>query len=155
MDFPYLEKVAKLNIAALAALASAPPPPEPTVEGAVSTDTTVKWPWLVGPDFFRGRMENPYYAKGYFIHWRRTDEANWSHKKPANEASCISVLSVRINQTTIDVPTCRETLKSIRVDDWVFGVSSVSKEGFESPVASAVPGGAFKPWVAPSPAEKK
>ena len=35
MDFPYLEKVAKLNIAALAALASAPPPPEPTVEGAV------------------------------------------------------------------------------------------------------------------------
>ena len=44
MDFPYLEKVTKLNIAALAALASAPPPPEPTVEGAVSTDTTVKWP---------------------------------------------------------------------------------------------------------------
>ena len=33
----------------------------------------------------------------------------------------------------------------IRVDDWVFGVSSVSKDGFESPVASAVPGGAFKP----------
>ena len=40
-------------------------------------------------------------------------------------------------------------LKGIRVDDWVFGVSSVSKDGFESPVASAVPGGAFKPWVKP------
>ena len=40
-------------------------------------------------------------------------------------------------------------LKHIRVDDWVFGVSSVSKDGFESPVASAVPGGAFKPYVAP------
>ena len=39
MDFAYLEKVAKLNIAALAGLASAPPPPEPKVEGAVSTDT--------------------------------------------------------------------------------------------------------------------
>jgi hypothetical protein len=38
----------------------------------------------------------------------------------------------------------------IRVDDWVFGVSSVSKAGFESPVASAVPGGAFKPYVAPA-----
>jgi hypothetical protein len=38
------------------------------------------------------------------------------------------------------------------VDDWVFGVSSVSKDRFESPVASAVPGGAFKPYVAP---EKK
>ena len=42
-----------------------------------------------------------------------------------------------------------ETLPHIRVDDWVFGVSSVSADGFESPVASAVPGGAFKPYVAP------
>jgi hypothetical protein len=41
------------------------------------------------------------------------------------------------------------TLYHIRVDDWVFGVSSVSRDGFESPVASAVPGGAFKPYVAP------
>ena len=40
-------------------------------------------------------------------------------------------------------------LPRIRVDDWVFGVSSVSKDGYESPVASAVPGGAFKPYVAP------
>jgi hypothetical protein len=40
-------------------------------------------------------------------------------------------------------------LPHIRVDDWVFGVSSVSEDGFESPVASAVPGGAFKPYVAP------
>ena len=43
MDFPYLEKVTKLNVAALAAIASAPPPPEPKVEGAVSTDTTLTW----------------------------------------------------------------------------------------------------------------
>jgi hypothetical protein len=45
---------------------------------------------------------------------------------------------------------CRTVLKGTRVDDWVFGVSSVSKDGFESPVASAVPGGAFKPWVKPA-----
>jgi hypothetical protein len=45
-------------------------------------------------------------------------------------------------------------LPHIRVDDWVFGVSSVSKDGFESPVASAVPGGAFRPYVAP-PSNKK
>ena len=49
-------------------------------------------------------------------------------------------------------PNCKIVLPHIRVDDWVFGVSSVSKDGFESPVASAVPGGAFKPYVAP---EKK
>ena len=44
---------------------------------------------------------------------------------------------------------CKAVLSHIRVDDWVFGVSSVSEDGFESPVASAVPGGAFKPYVAP------
>jgi hypothetical protein len=46
-------------------------------------------------------------------------------------------------------------LPHIRVDDWVFGVSSVSKDGFESPVASAVPGGAFKPYVPPPAAASK
>ena len=45
---------------------------------------------------------------------------------------------------------CKAVLPHIRVDDWVFGVSSVSKDGFESPVASAVPGGAFKPYIAPA-----
>jgi hypothetical protein len=40
-------------------------------------------------------------------------------------------------------------LPHVRVDDWIFGVSSVSKDGFESPVASAVPGGAFHPYIAP------
>ena len=52
----------------------------------------------------------------------------------------------RIGKVLVELP-------GIRVDDWVFGVSSISKDGFESPVASAVPGGAFRPYVAP--AEKK
>ena len=52
-------------------------------------------------------------------------------------------------------PQCKIVLPHIRVDDWVFGVSSVSKDGFESPVASAVPGGAFKPYVAPPPKPKR
>ena len=43
VDFAYLAKMTKLNIAALAAIASAPPPPEPKVEGGVSTDTTISW----------------------------------------------------------------------------------------------------------------
>ena len=47
---------------------------------------------------------------------------------------------------------CEVILPQVRVDDWVFGVSSVGTGGFESPVASAVPGGAFKPYVKP---EKK
>jgi hypothetical protein len=123
MDFPYLARVTKLNVAALAWLASAPPPPEPTVEGAVSTDTTVTWNPVPG-------------ATAYRVRWRRTDSSQWdSQVLVSNEDQFIATGHV---------------LKGIRVDDWVFGVSSVSKDGFESPVASAVPGGAFKPWVKPA-----
>jgi len=122
MDFPYLAKVAKLNIAALAGIASAPPPPEPNVEGAVSTETTISWPCVPA-------------AARYAVRWRRTDANQWQESSPADN-SCA-------NGTAI------VNLRHIRVDDWVFGVSSVSKDGFESPVASAVPGGAFKPYVAP------
>ena len=134
MDFPYLAKITKLNIAALAAMASAPPPPEPRVEGAVSTDTTVGWK-AVGANLYR-------------IHWRRTDEAQWSHALDARP-DCALVAIIAGHRDPNAVPTCTEKLPHIRVDDWVFGVSSVSKDGFESPVASAVPGGAFKPYIAP------
>jgi len=52
---------------------------------------------------------------------------------------------------TVGTPgRCKVVLPHIRVDDWVFGVSSVSTDGFESPVASAVPGGAFHPYIAPA-----
>ena len=48
---------------------------------------------------------------------------------------------------------CQVELKGIRVDDWVFGVSAVSPDGFESPVVAAVPGGAFRPYTPPPPAQ--
>ncbi len=125
MDFPYLAKVAELNIAALAGLASAPPPPAPKVEGAVATDTTVSWATVPA-------------ASAYKVWRRRTDASNWevSRAMPANACAA----------------ACKLVLPHIRVDDWVFGVSSVGRDGFESPVASAVPGGAFHPYIAP---EKK
>jgi very-short-patch-repair endonuclease len=155
MDFPYLEKVTKLNIAALAAIASAPPPPERIeVEGAVSTDTQLRWSW-----------HGEHKGSGYRVHWRRTDAAQWQHSKESKDSKGLNdanpvicarqeFYSVRDRPET-DLkryPYCVVTLPHIRVDDWVFGVSSVSADGFESPVASAVPGGAFKPWVAPVPA---
>ncbi len=68
MDFAYLAKVAKLNVAALAAIASAPPPPEPKVEGAVRTDTAIEWKQAPG-------------AAKYLIRWRRTDAGQWEHAK--------------------------------------------------------------------------
>ena len=44
-------------------------------------------------------------------------------------------------------------LDGVRVDDWVFGVSSIAPDGSESPVASAVPGGAFRPYTPPPAAQ--
>ena len=126
VDFAYLAKMTKLNVAALAAIASAPPPPGPKVEGAVATDTTLTWPPVEG-------------ASTYNVRWRRTDANQWEVARSVPASQCAAA--------------CKAVLPHIRVDDWVFGVSSVSKDGFESPVASAVPGGAFKPYVAP-PAKK-
>jgi hypothetical protein len=123
VDFPYLAKMTKLNVGALAAIASAPPPPAPKVEGGVSTDTTVTWAPIGG-------------AASYVIRWRRTDANQWEVSRPVPAGACTE--------------TCKIVLPHIRIDDWVFGVASVSKAGFESPVASAVPGGAFRPYVAPA-----
>jgi hypothetical protein len=139
MDFPYLAKVTKLNVAALAWLASAPPPPEAKVEGAVSTDTTVAWDPVVG-------------ARGYMIHRRRTDGNQWETVQSIGSAAgvegdaCPRLDRDLASQLRL---SCGFVLKGVRVDDWVFGVSSIGANGFQSPVAAALPGGAFKPWVEP------
>jgi len=145
VDFAYLAKMTKLNVAALAAIASAPPPPGPKVEGAVSTDTTIGW----------GKVP---YAAAYRVWWRRTDASQWEVSRPAMKPrecplgvhSGSDWADPRNGVETYSLPPCKIVLPHIRVDDWVFGVSSVSKDGFESPVASAVPGGAFKPYEAPA-----
>jgi Zn-dependent M28 family amino/carboxypeptidase len=137
MDFPYLTKVVKLNIAALAALASAPPPPEPVVEGAVKPDTTVTWKPVQG-------------AGSYKVYWRRTDLPGWDSGVPTSAIQTQEVRNVAGAMVQKNSDT-QVTLGTIRVDDWVFGVSSVGANGFESPVASAVPGGAFKPYIPPPP----
>jgi hypothetical protein len=135
VDFPYLAKMTRLDAATLAAIASAPPPPAPKVEGAVSTDTTITWAPVSG-------------AQDYYVYKRRTDAADWEDRP--------SMVVVRsCDQGKCDPSAdLKATLPHIRVDDWVFGVASVSN-GFQSPVASAVPGGAFKPYVAPAKSEKK
>ena len=41
-----------------------------------------------------------------------------------------------------------DKLDRVRGDDWIFGVSAKAADGSESPIASAVPGGAFLPLAA-------
>jgi hypothetical protein len=136
MDFPYLRKVTQLNVATIAALARAPMPPEPRVEGAVSTDTTIQWAPVRG-------------AGHYIARWRRTDAAQWEHSLRIGADGCGSQVT---NPGEVLATGCRAVLRGVRVDDWVFGVSSVAADGSESPVASAVPGGMFRPLSPPAPA---
>ena len=120
VDFAYLTRVTRLNVAALAGLARVPMPPAPRVEGAVSTDTTLSWSPVRG-------------AARYIARSRRTDERDWG-------------APIAIDGDAIgDDGRISVTLTGLRVDDWVFGVSSLSVEDDESPIASAVPGGAFTP----------
>jgi hypothetical protein len=115
MDFPYLAKVTRLNIAGLAALAAAPMPPASTAEAAVQTFTDVKWSAVPG-------------AATYSVWRRRTDAPGWEEKP-----------------VIADVVATSARLEGVRGDDWIFGVSAKAASGAESPVSAAVPGGAFGP----------
>ncbi len=70
-------------------------------------------------------------AARYRVWQRRTDAPGWD-AKPLAET----------DQTHL-------RLEGVRGDDWFFGVSSLAADGSESPVASAVPGGAYVPEAKP------
>jgi Zn-dependent M28 family amino/carboxypeptidase len=112
VDFAYLGQVARLNIATMAALASAPMVPAGvTIEGAVKPDTTLSWNAVPG-------------AAGYRVWWRSTTSPQWTNSRWAGAAT-------------------RLVLTGIPIDDYFFGVSAVSEDGFESPVVFPGPAGAF------------
>ncbi|GAB3786717.1 M20/M25/M40 family metallo-hydrolase [Dyella agri] len=64
-------------------------------------------------------------AAGYRVHWRDTTAPQWQHA-----------------QATGDVD--RYVLKDVVIDDWFFGVSSVSSDGYESPVVFPGDAGSFE-----------
>lgn len=67
MDFPYLAKVTRLNVRALAKLARTPMPPAPVVKGAVKPSTDIEWQSVPG-------------AVRYTVWQRRTDAPMWEKK---------------------------------------------------------------------------
>jgi hypothetical protein len=122
VDFPYLARVTRLNAITLAALASAPAPPtEVKLTGAVSPDTTLAWTPSPGAVLHR-------------VWWRETTDPVWT---PA--------------QSRLAGPGAVSlTLKGVNIDDYSFGVSALSADGFESPVEFPGPGGAFVSEAPPS-----
>lgn len=61
-------------------------------------------------------------AAGYRVWWRATTAPRWEHSR-----------EVRASATEL-------TLPGIVIDDWFFGVTAVSADGYESPVAFPGPG---------------
>ena len=85
VDFTYLAKVTRLNVAALAALAAAPAPPSSvTIEGAVSADTTLKWQAVPG-------------AARYVVWWRKTDAPRWQFSRDAGLATTLTLKGIDID----------------------------------------------------------
>ena len=113
VDFAYLSQVTRLNVVAMASLASAPPPPSGVkIEGAVSPDTKVSWTATPG-------------AVGHRVWWRVTTDPQW-----------------RLNRW---VPAATATtLKDVVIDDFFFGVSAISPDGWESPVVFPGAAGSFE-----------
>ncbi|MDE1147051.1 MAG: M20/M25/M40 family metallo-hydrolase [Azospirillaceae bacterium] len=63
-------------------------------------------------------------ATGYRVWWRDTIAPVWQYDRWAGDAATV-------------------TLPNVVIDDWFFGVSSVSKDGYASPVVYPGPAGSF------------
>ncbi|MCA8941098.1 MAG: M28 family peptidase [Planctomycetes bacterium] len=112
MDFDYLAQVARLNVALLLELASAPRAPSRVqASGARDAyDTLVRWNEVEGAD-------------RYEVVWRDTTAADWEHAKVFAEAA----------MDRSDA-TCGVRLVGVCLDDVVVGVRSVGKDGSRSRV---------------------
>jgi Zn-dependent M28 family amino/carboxypeptidase len=64
-------------------------------------------------------------AAGYRVHWRDTTAPRWQHQRAVGDVD-------------------RTVLRDVVIDDWFFGVSAVSADGYESPVVFPGYAGSFE-----------
>ena len=107
VDFGYTANVARVNLSALAALASAPARPKNVgiVTARLTNDTDLKWDANTDADL-----------AGYEVVWRDTTAAEWTH-------------SVWVGTAT------SYTAPKMSKDNYFFGVRAVDKQGHRSPVS--------------------
>lgn len=110
MDFDYLARVCRINVATLAELAAAPRPPQRVrVSGARDAyDTHVSWRASEG-------------VAGYEAVWRPTVEADWTGSRLVSGAASSSGRG-----------GLRAVLEALCLDDSVVGVRSVGADGSRS-----------------------
>lgn len=112
VDFPYVARVARVNGAAIATLALAPPAPATAslVTERLESDTTVRWSAVAADDL-----------AGYEVVWRDTTEPRWQRSR-----------FVPADQTSLSLP-------GLSKDDWHFGVRAIDRQGHRSPVTFSLP----------------
>jgi len=117
VDFDYARKLTALNVVTLAGMASAPPfPADVGIAGAVRPSTTLSWSVPEGQ-----AAEN---LAGYKVYWRLTTDAQWTRSKYVGKVDTY-------------------TLENVVIDNYLFGVASVSVAGYESPVVFPGATGSF------------
>lgn len=106
VNFDYAAKLTGVNAITLASLAWAPPAPENVmIGGAVQPSTRLVWDAV-----------NDENLAGYKIYWRDTTAPQWQYSR------------------FVDASVTDYTLKNIVIDNFLFGVASVGKDGNESVV---------------------
>ncbi|WP_445428249.1 M28 family metallopeptidase [Alishewanella sp. HL-SH05] len=117
VDFAYAAKLTALNAVSLASLSWSPnPPADVTIKGAVSANTTLSW---AAPLPQEDKL-----VKGYKIYWRYTDASAWQFSREVGKVT-------------------EFTLENVVIDNYFFGVASVSQDGIESPVVFPGAAGSF------------
>jgi Peptidase family M28 len=106
VDYNYVERVAKLNAATLATLASAPEAPQKLVIDTEKLDNGTTLRWQPSPD-----------AKEYELFWRETTAPDWQYVRAVPVQSDSGELSVTL---------------PISKDNVIFGVSAVDAKGHRS-----------------------
>ncbi|MGW3030163.1 M20/M25/M40 family metallo-hydrolase [Streptomyces sp. NPDC001178] len=109
-DFDFVERVARVNAAALWTLAQAPGTPRGAkiVTSALTNSTRLVWTRGTEPDL-----------AGYEIVWRETTAPEWTHVIPAGDVTAYEV--------------------DLSKDNVFFGVRAVNRAGLRSPVAFPSP----------------
>ncbi len=106
VDFDYAAKMTALNAAVLARLAWAPPAPANVmIGGAVRPSTTLAW----------DPVDDPRLA-GYKVYWRATTAPQWERSRWVGDVT-------------------EFTLEGLVIDNYLFGVAAVGRDGNESVVA--------------------
>ena len=107
VSFPYLAQNARVNAAAIAELALAPQMPVPAgITTTPSWAETSTLSWKAAPG-----------AAAYRVYWREAWGPDWER-------------SLLVGTAT------QHVVPHVMVDDYVFGVSAIGRDGHESPIAS-------------------